>query len=150
MLAATIFNQVVTTLKDNDNLSDYVKNVFKSYRYNVEPDSMPCLFVDVSGNNEIDNEIHTHKKIWLTLKIIAYTYNITQPDKAVVGGEDYKGVLDIENDIRACLQSSYNLGGDVIDIQFEPTVFDALELGKFPVRGLLMPIKITYRQTEGT
>lgn len=147
MLAATIFNQVVTTLKGNENLSVYVKNVFKSYRYNVEPDSMPCIFVDIAGNNEVFAEVHTHKKLWLTLKIIAYTYNITQPDKAVVGDADYKGVLDIENDIRACLQASYTLGDRVIDIQYDPTVF--YDFKEFPYRGFEVPIRILFMQTGG-
>jgi len=147
MLSATIFNQVVTTLKDNDTLSDYIKNVFKSYRYNIEPDSMPCVFVEIASNNEIFEEIHQHKKLWLGLKIIAYTYNITQPDKAVVGDGDYKGVLDIENDIRACLQSSYTLGDRVLDIKFEQSVF--YDFKEFPYRGFEIPINILYQQTQG-
>ena len=147
MLAATVFNQVVTTLEGNDTLSEYVKNVFKSFRYNVEPSSMPCIYVDVAMNNEIQQEIHTHKKLWLGLKIIAYTHNLTQPDKAVVGDEDYKGVLDIENDIRACLQSSYTLGDKVIDIKFEPTVF--YDFKEFPYRGFEIPINVLYQQIEG-
>ena len=147
MLAATVFNQVVETLKGNDTLSEYVKYVFKSFRFNVEPDSMPCLYVDISGNNEIQQEIHTYKKIWLTLKIIAYTYNITQPDKAVVGDDNYKGVLDIENDIRACLQSSYTLGDRVIDIKCDPTLF--YDFKEFPYRGFEIPVKILYQQNAG-
>jgi len=147
MLAATVFNQVVETLKGNDTLSEYVKYVFKSFRFNVEPDSMPCLYVDISGNNEIQQEIHTYKKIWLTLKIIAYTYNITQPDKAVVGDDNYKGVLDIENDIRACLQSSYTLGDRVIDIKCDPTLF--YDFKEFPYRGFEIPVKILYQQIAG-
>lgn len=108
---------------------------------------MPCIFVDVAGNNEMDVEIHTHKKLWLTLKIIAYTYNLSQPDKAVVGGEDYHGVLDIENDIRACLQSSFTLGDRVIDTVTDPTVF--YDFKEFPYRGFEIPIRILYQQTEG-
>src|SRR3990167_1314294 len=147
MLASTVFNAVVETLRGNDTLSEYVKYVFKSFRFNVEPDSMPCIYVDISGNNEIQQEIHTYKKIWLTLKIIAYTYNITQPDKAVVGDDDYKGVLDIENDIRACLQSSYTLGDRVIDIKCDPTLF--YDFKEFPYRGFEIPVKILYQQNAG-
>jgi len=147
MLASTVFNAVVETLRGNDTLSEYVKYVFKSFRFNVEPDSMPCIYVDISGNNEIQQEIHTYKKIWLTLKIIAYTYNITQPDKAVVGDDDYKGVLDIENDIRACLQSSYTLGDRVIDIKCDPTLF--YDFKEFPYRGFEIPVKILYQQIAG-
>lgn len=147
MLAATVFNQVVTTLQGNDALSCYIKNVFKSFRFNVEPNSMPCIYVDVATNNEMQQEIHTYKKIWLGLKIIAYTYNLTQPDKAIIGDEDYKGVLDIENDIRACLQASYQLGCAAIDIKFEPTVF--YDFKEFPYRGFEIPINVLYQQIEG-
>lgn len=147
MLASTVFNQVIETLRGNDTLSVYVKQVFPSFRFNVEPDSMPCIYVDISGNNEIQQEVHTYKKIWLALKIIAYTYNITQPDKAVVGDNDYKGVLDIENDIRACLQSSYTLGNRVIDLKCDPTVF--YDFKEFPYRGFEIPIRILYQQNAG-
>ena len=147
MLAATVFNTVVTTLQGNDILAKYIKNVFKGWRYKIEPDSMPCIFVDIASNNEIQQEIHTYKKLWLGLKIIAYTYNMVQPDKTVVGDDDYKGVLDIENDIRACLQASYTLGNNVIDIKYEPTVF--YDFKEFPYRGFEIPIKILYQQTEG-
>lgn len=145
MLAATVFNKVVSTLEGNDTLSEYIKHVFKSYRYNIEPDAMPCIFVDIASNNDIQQEINTYKKIWLGLKIIAYTYNITQPDKAIVGDDDYKGVLDIENDIRACLQASYQLGCAAIDIKFDPTVF--YDFKEFPYRGFEIPIKVLYQQT---
>ena len=148
MLAASVFNQVVATLEGNDTLSVYVKNVFKGYRYNVEPDSMPCIFVDITNNfNPERPDIHTYSQIWLGLKIVAYTYNITQPDKAVVGDDDYKGVLDIENDIRACLQSSYNLGNRVIDTKCDPTVF--YDFKEFPYRGFEIPIRILYQQNAG-
>lgn len=147
MIASSVFNQVVSTLQGNEVLSEYIKNVFKGFRYNVEPDSMPCIYVDITGNNEAQQEIHTYKKIWLSLKIIAYTYNISQPEKAIVGDEDYKGVLDIENDIRACLQSSYQLGCSAIDIKFSPTVF--YDFKEFPYRGFEIPIKVLYQQIEG-
>ena len=144
MLSATVFNNVVSTLQGNETLSEYIKNVFKGYRFNVEPDSMPCIFVDIAGNNEIQQEIHTYKKLWLTLKIIAYIYNITQPEKAIVGDDNYKGVLDIEHDIRACLQASYQLGCAAIDIKFEPTVF--YDFKEFPYRGFEIPIKVLYQE----
>jgi len=147
MLASSVFNQVITTLKGNDALSAYVKNVFNSYRFNIEPDSMPCIFVDVVGNNEVMQEIHTYKKLWLNLKIIAYTYNLTDPDKCVVGDDNYKGVLDIENDIRACLQASYQLGCKAIDIKFDPTVF--YDFKEFPYRGFEIPINVLYQQNDG-
>lgn len=145
MIASSVYNQLVTTLQNDETLSGYIKNVFKSYRYNVEPDSMPCIFVDIASNNDVQQEIHNYKKLWLGLKIIAYTYNITQPDKAVVGDADYKGVLDIENDIRACLEASYQLGCRAIDIKFEPTVF--YDFKEFPYRGFEIPIKILYQET---
>lgn len=144
MLSSTVFNQVITTLRGNETLSKYIKNVFNSYRFNIEPDSMPCIFVDVVGNNEVQQEIHTYKKVNLSLKIIAYTYNSTDPEKAVVGDEDYKGVLDIESDIRGCLQASYNLGCKAIDIKFDPTVF--YDFKEFPYRGLEIPIKVLYQE----
>lgn len=146
MIAATIYNQLITTLQNSSNLT-YMKNVFKGFRYNIEPESMPCIMVEPVSNNENEQDMNQIKKIFLKLDIAAFTYCVSDPEKTIVGDELYKGILDIENDIRACLVSSYSLGGNVIDIRFEPSLFDRYE-DKYPIRGLLIPIRILYQQNN--
>lgn len=150
MIASTAWNNLVSTLKGNPALSRYVKQVFEGRRYNIEPDSLPCIMLEPVKNNEIEKDYNQIKNIYFYVDLFAFSSNNPYEfTKTIVGGQDYKGILDIENDIRACLTSSNTLGNSVIDIRFEPTVFDALDIGKHPVRGMLIPIKILYRQTEG-
>lgn len=146
MIAATVWTQLITTLQNSSHLT-YIKNVFKGFRYNIEPESMPCIMVEPVSNNEIEQDLNQYKKIYLNLEIVAFTYCASDPEKIIVGDDNYKGILDIENDIRACLVSSYSLGGNVIDIKFDPTLFDRYE-DKYPIRGLLIPIKILYQQNN--
>ena len=150
MMAGTVFNQLILILQNNPALSDYVEHVFKSIRYNIEPDSLPCIMVEIRGNNEIERDMGQFKKIWLDVDIVAHIAT-PDPEYAIVGDatKGAKGILDIENDIRACLQSSYSLAGYSDDIRFEPTVFREFELKNIMTRALFMPIRILYTQTDG-
>jgi hypothetical protein len=113
MIAATVYNAVISTLENNPILAKYIKYIFKGLRYDIEPDSLPCIMVEPVSNNEIEKDLNQIKDIWMGLDIIAYAYSIIDTNKAIVGDENYRGILDIENDIRACLQSSYTLGNKV-------------------------------------
>jgi hypothetical protein len=150
MIASNVWTQLVYTLQQNPTLAGYVKYVFEGRRYEIEPESLPCIMLEPTQNNEIEKDLNQIKDIFLSVDLIALSSaNPNEFPKTIVGDDNYKGILDIENDIRACLQSSYTLGDTVIDIRFDPTVFDQLDIGKYPVRGMLMPIKILYRQNNG-
>lgn len=150
MIASTIWQELKSTLENNPTLKDYVKIVFDGVRYNVEPDSCPCIMIEPVLNNEIETDMNQFKRIWFHVDIYAISSNVLDGfDKTIVGGRDYKGVLDIENDIRACLQSSYTLGDNVYDVQFDPTEFARLDELKYPVRALVIPARILYRQNNG-
>jgi hypothetical protein len=57
--------------------------------------------------------------------------------------------MDIEQDVRACLAASSTLGDQVIDISTEQASYDTVDIvGKYPVRGVSIPIKILYRQNN--
>jgi len=151
MIAATVFNNLVSTLENNPALSDYVVNVFKGIRYNIEPDSMPCIMVEIRRNNEIARDFNQIKKIWIDMDVIGWVSQPADPELGIVGKKeiDAIGVLDIENDIRGALQSSNTLGGTVIDIQFETTEFQDYEVENFAVRSVRIPIRLLYKQTDG-
>ena len=149
MIAGTVWTQLVSTLEDNPTLSGYIKQIFEGRRYNIEPESLPCIMLEPIRDGEIHKDMNQYKDIFFSVDLFAFSSNNPHEFKqTIVGTKGYKGILNIENDLRACLQSSNTLGGNVIDIQFEPTVFDQLDIGKYPVRGLLMPIKILYRQNN--
>ena len=150
MTPAVIYDQLITTLEGNPALSAYIKRVFKGQRYDIVPEALPCLMVEPVQNNDIEKDYGQVKNVYLSLDIIAVAYNPNDFEKTIVGDNDYKGILDIENDVRACLQSSNTLGDNVIDTIFaDPSIYDRTEVGKYPVRGVLIPVKILYRQTDG-
>ncbi len=151
MIATDVWTNLVSTLQNNPTLEGYINYVYEGRRYDVTADNFPCIMLEPTGNNEVEKDMNQTKDIFLNINLFAFS-SPADPDfkKAIVGDGSYKGVLDIENDIRACLQSSYDLGGTVIDTRLDPTVFDNVDLGeKYPIRGMLIPIKILYRQFNG-
>ncbi len=145
MISSDVWNKLVYTLQQAPLLS-YVKYVFEGRRYDVEPGSFPCIMLEPTQVGDIEREMSQTQDIYLKIDLFAFSYNSTEFPKTIVGDNDYKGILDIENDIRAVLQRSYTLGDTVIDVKVDSVEFDQLEIGKYPVRGLLMPIRILYRQ----
>ena len=72
MLAGTVFNTLISTLQNNPTLSGYVKQVFKGMRYNIEPDSMPCIMCDVSGNFITEQDMNDYQKVYLNVELAAF------------------------------------------------------------------------------
>src|SRR3990167_8390972 len=124
MLAGTVFNTLISTLQNNPTLSGYVKQVFKGMRYNIEPDSMPCIMCDVSGNFITEQDMNDYQKVYLNVELAAFV-PVNDPEYAIVGDntKGHKGMLDFENDIRACLSASYTLGNICHDVKMNATDF---------------------------
>lgn len=145
MLAGTVYNQLCTTLKNNPTLKKYIKFVYKGLRNNMPVDNLPCIIIEPTQNNDVSLDMNQYKNIWMYIDVIAYSYCQTDSDKNIVGDQVYKGILDMEQDIKACLQSSNTLGDTVIDTQFDPSVFN---YSNFPTRAVVVPVKILYRQED--
>jgi hypothetical protein len=147
MIAGTVWTQLVKTLEGNPTLSKYIKKIFEGRRLNLEPDVLPCIMLEPVGNNETVKEINNVKDVYLSVELYAFSSNnFNEFPKTIVGGVNYKGILDIEHDIIGCLEDSSTLGDRVIDIDAGQTVFDQIDTDKYPVRGMLIPLKILYRQ----
>lgn len=149
MIASTVWTRLVETLRNNPGLS-YVKYVFEGRRYDVEPETLPCIMLEPRQDGDIQRRTNNIQDVFFNVDIFAFSSNnFNEFPKTIVGDDDYKGILDINNDIRACLISSNSLGENVIDTQIEPTIFDEGDSTKYPVRGLLVPVRILYRQDNG-
>ena len=149
MIAGTIWNKLVTTLQGSGKLT-YIKYVYEGLRIGMDDQSVPCLMIEPVQNGEYERRMNNVDYQYFNVDIYAYSSaNYNEFPKAIVGGNNYKGILGIENDIRACLKDSYSLGGVVTDIKLDPTVFGIDEREKYPARVLRMPIRILYRQTDG-
>ncbi len=148
MIASTVWNNLVSTLQNNPGLS-YIKQVYEGRRWDIEPESLPCIQIEPVQDGEIEKDTSNVQDIYFTVNIFAFSSaNFNEFPKTIVGGQDYKGIVDINNDIRACLIASYDLGGTVIDTRVQTSIFDQVE-EKYPTRGLLIPVKILYRQQNG-
>lgn len=149
MKASTLWTQLVSTIKESPILSVYVKQVFEGRRYDIEPESLPCIMLDPVRDGEIERRTGNVHNVYFTVNVYAFcNSNSNEFSKTIVGDDIYKGVLDVHNDLRACLISSNTLGDRCIDLLIEPVEFDTIE-DKYTVRGLLMPIRILYRQQDG-
>lgn len=149
MISTSVWNNLVNTLKNAPSLS-YIKYVFEGRRDNIEAQSLPCIMIEPVRIDGIEREMNQTKDLYLNVDLFAFSSsNTSEFPKTIVGDNDYKGILDIENDIRAVLQSSYDLGGTVIDVRISTVEMDQLEINKYPVRGLSMPVRILYRQFNG-
>ena len=152
MIAGTIWNQLVLTLQENSTLKGYVKYVFEGVRSNIEPNSLPCIMLEPVSNNEIIKEMNNVKEVAMNINLFAFSSaNYNEFTKTIVGDANYYGIFGIENDIRAALQSSNTLGDLVIDTISGESVFDSVDIdnSKYPARGVLIPIRIKYRQING-
>ena len=155
MISSKVFIQLTKTLENNPNLKGYIKYVYQGRRFDFEPDSLPCIMLEPSDTNEILREVSTYKEVSMTIDIYSFSNaNYADGRTTIVGDQSYKGILDIENDIRAVLQSSNTLGTvdgtqTAIDMIVGQTFFDQLDINEYPVRGLLMPVRIKYRQFQG-
>ena len=151
MIAGTIFNNLVETLNNDANLKEYIKFVFAGRRYAIEPDSIPCIMVEPTANNEIERDFGQITKVFFKVDVIAIVGAPADPDYTIVGDKamGYIGVLDIENDIRACLSGSNTLGDSVEDIQIMETIINEAVINNAIIREVKIPIKVLYRQNNG-
>lgn len=146
MVIGSIYGQLVTTLKENPTLKSYMATFYRGVRFDIGKENCPCLMVDVTRNNEIEKDFGQVKRIWAEFDVLGFVFEHDQ-ESLIVGDKrkEVFGILDIENDIRACLQSSNTLGDRVIDLQMNPTDFDYTF---WPVRGLRIKVRTLYQQTD--
>lgn len=146
MIAPDVWKQLVATLKGSGLLT-YVNNVFEGFREVKDEASLPCLMLEPTQNGEIEKRTNQTMDLYLNVDVWGFSQaNYVDFERSIAGDEVYKGILDIESDLTAVLARSYNLGDTVIDVRLGTSEFDTLQMGKYPVRGFRMPIKILYRK----
>jgi len=151
MIASTVFNEMISVLQTDASLAAYMKYVFKGMRFNLEPDALPCICVEPIQNNEIVNDMNQIKNVRLNFDVIAFSYCPTDSDKTIVGDANYKGILDIENDIRKALTDNNTLNDNVIDLSMDTTTFDIETVEKkYYTRAVVIPVSVLYRQVDVT
>jgi hypothetical protein len=148
MIASTVWNQVIETLKVPD--LDYLEFVYEGRRYDIIPENLPCLMVEPVRDGEPSRRTNNVDLQLLTIDIFGFTSNnFNDFPSAIVGDHNYKGVLDVAQDLRAVLKSSSTLGDIVYDVLIQPVEYSTIDIEKYPVRGFLQTVQVLYRQTDG-
>lgn len=150
MIAGTIWKNLKTTLENNPALSKYIKKVHELHRYDLPPESFPCIMLQPSSDNAVETDFNTQQRLYLGINIYAYSsYNLSDFHRSVVGDNVLKGIFDINQDIRACLRSSYSLGGTVYEVKLDETSYaEEQTTDNLAVRGMRMPVRILYFQQD--
>jgi hypothetical protein len=146
MIVGTVFTRLVSTLELNPTLKAYLKYVYQGLRFEIPKDSLPCICVEPVRNGEVETDMNNSQRLYANFDIYAFVYSPLNQEKCIVGDSNYKGILDIDQDIRACLAASYELGCAALDVKVDVTDFAYLK--EYDVRGLVIPIRVLYTQTN--
>lgn len=146
MTTPDIWSKLVLTLQQSPLLS-YITYVYEGARIIDDEKSLPCLMLEPINDGEIERNMNQVMDMYFNVNIYGFSSaNYNEFPKAIVGDDLYKGILDIQKDLAAVLQRSYSLGDTVIDVKVQTTEYDRVDMGKYPVRGFVTPIKILYRK----
>lgn len=147
MISGTVWTNLVKTLCAPS--LKYIKYVYEGRRYDIEPESLPCLMLEPVSDGEPLRRMNNVDDQIFEVSLFAFSSNDFNSFKTpIIGNATHKGILRIVQDVRAVLKDSYSLGGTVCDTRIQPAFYDTLE-DKFPVRGAVMNLQMHYRQVSG-
>jgi len=143
----TILNQLKTTLSADPTLSaaGYIQKVELGLRAMIPEQDFPLIMIEPDAINENAQAFPQIDGHFIVL-IAAYT-RVFDVETQMVGDANYKGVLDLEKDIKLALGLQYpTLNGTVLEFTFPKTEFVVRQdMAKFPVRGVLIQVDLHYR-----
>lgn len=145
-----ILQEIQTVLKADATLKadSYVKDrVYLGVRHNVSDLSFPVIFIEPETITEV---VPAYPKIDGTLRVLLACYTRTLDlDAQLVGDANYKGILELEKDVKAALGAKHpdlGVAGLTIEFTFPRTEFGVREdLASFPVRGVVIDMELHYR-----
>lgn len=145
-----ILQEIQTVLKADATLkaATYVSDrVYLGSRRNAADLSFPLIFVEPDGTSEV---VPAYPKVDGTLRVLLACYTrAIDLDAQLVGDANYKGILELEKDVKAALGAKYpdlGVAGLTIEFTFPRTEFGVREdLAAFPVRAVLIEMELHYR-----
>ena len=148
MNANIITQKVKSILESDSTLSNYVAKFYLGNRENVPDSNFPCIFIHPVKNDESAGEdLNTLLRLHWHLLIVGCVHAM-DVEKQLIGDDNYKGIMDLENDIKKALDAYYpNLGGTGIVFNFIDSAYDNQE---WPVWKVYITVDIYYQQTRGT
>ncbi len=140
-----ILNQVKTVLSNDATLKAYVQRFELGARRNIAKSDYPIILIEPGTQTE---SYIAYPKVdgHFIVTVVGYTH-VYDIEVQMTGDANYKGVLQMENDIKLALGAKYpTLNGTVIEFTFPRTEFGVRhDLAEFPVRGVAIDVDLHYR-----
>ncbi len=145
-----ILNEVKAVLEADSTLKVYVQKIELGLRRGIPQQDFPIIMVEPATVIEAYQafpQIDAHFGI-----VVAGYTRAFDLEARLVGDANYKGILELEKDIKLALGLKYpTLNGQVIEFTFPRTEFGVSnELAEFPVRGVLIELDLHYRTQMDT
>jgi hypothetical protein len=153
--AKAVLNKVKAVLDADATLAvstkAYIQRIDLGLRKGLARADFPCIQIEPGVQTEIA-AAYPNLDCHLLLHVIAYTHVFDIPT-LLTGDANYKGVLDLEQDIKKALGALFPTLGltDLIEFTFPRTEFTISEnVAEFPVRGVIIDMDCHYRTDLGT
>ncbi|GEM_PF-1503084 len=153
--AKQVLNQVKTTLDADATLAvstkAYIQRIDLGLRRGIARADFPCIQIEPAMLTEAA-VAYPNLDCHLLVHIIAYTQVFDIPT-LLKGDANYKGVLDLEQDIKKALGALFPTLGltGLIEFTFPRTEFTISDnVAEFPVRGVIIDMDCHYRTTLDT
>ena len=145
MDSESILSKVATVLENDTTLKVYIKAVFVGDRERIYGDTYPCIVLDVPRdplNLSLRGKVIENI---LTINIYPATL-IADREKALVGTETVKGILDIIEDIKTALYAYYpSLTQNCLN--FSLSVNEVADFEDMKGKWAQIEMKVSYRET---
>lgn len=136
-----IWNEVKAILKNDAVLSTYMTKVYEGVRDAVPDSAAPYIIMEPVRNSEETSTFPlVNPTLTITIAGVIMTYD---KDAQIIGNSQYKGILDVEKDIKVALAQSYNLNGKCEYFKLPDTSYG---FRQYPLRGVEINMAIYYRQ----
>jgi len=140
-----VLTEVKSVLTADATLAGYVKRVVLGLREAVPDTDYPIIMIEPAqlGEEELMSDFADGL---LRVTIVAYTKN-WDIEGQLTGDANYKGVLDIENDIKKALAAVWpSLNGKAATFDFTQSEFAISDASSaFPLRGVFMDLDVRFR-----
>ena len=140
-----MLNEVKAVLSADATLVSYVQKFELGLRRNIPEQDFPIIMIEPATITET-YPAFPQVDARFGLVIAAYT-RAWDVDVRIIGDTNYKGIVDLEKDIKLALGLKYpTLNGKVLEFTLPRTEFGLTEeLAAFPARGVLIDMELHYR-----
>lgn len=153
--AKQVLNQVKATLDADSTLAvstkAYIQRIDLGIRRGLARADFPCIQLEPATQTELA-VAYPNLDCHLLIHLVAYTHVFDLPT-LLTGDSNYKGILDLEQDIKKALGAQFPTLGlsGLLEFTFPRSEFTISDnVAEFPVRGVIIDMDCHYRTDLGT